>query len=42
VQPEGPDPLMHPEAAGGGYTAMQKLRIVMLGFGTARQKRVLE
>jgi hypothetical protein len=25
-----------------GGTAMQKLRIVMLGFGMARQKRVLE
>jgi hypothetical protein len=29
---------------GGGGTAMKKLRIVILvlGFGTARQKRVLE
>jgi hypothetical protein len=27
---------------GGGGTAMQKLRIVILGFGTARQKRVFE
>jgi hypothetical protein len=25
-----------------GYTALQKLRIVILGFGTARQKMVLE
>jgi hypothetical protein len=25
-----------------GGTAMKKLRIVILGFGTARQKRVLE
>jgi hypothetical protein len=27
---------------GGGGTAMNKLRIVILGFGTARQKLVLE
>ena len=31
-----------PAADGEGGTAMQKLRIVTLTFGTARQKRVLE
>ena len=31
---------LHGHLVGG--TAMQKLRIVILGFGTARQKRVLE
>ena len=30
------------EGGGGGGTAMQKLRIAILGFGTARQKSLLE
>jgi hypothetical protein len=31
-----------PGKAAKGGTAMKKLRIVILGFGTARQKMVLE